>query len=265
MSARPSRVRLITAFAAGVTAWEALVHGSLLLNRSTPTLFGVRLASKVNLLQTIVPALASVALARYAFARVRPPLVFRIAARRVFRDADIPVSRILVRAERHYADLAPKLGMAVTASGRVNLRMAAYMLALYRAMRDEHVSEERATALLSHGLFRVMRQVWRAPDAIVGRLTRDHVRRARIRERIARRLYFRSPDWEMHEVSYPGRHAVDITRCVMRDFMVSEGATELCAEVVCAQDILMAEARGDRLIRTGTLARGADRCDFRFG
>lgn len=265
MSTPPSRFRLVTAFVAGITAWEAIVHASLLVNRSSPKLFGVRLVPQVNLVQTAVPALVSVTLARYAFARVRPPLLLRVAARRVLRAADIPLSRILQRAERHYAALAPKLAMAVTAGGRFNLRMAAYLLALYRAMRDEGVSEERAMALLSNGLFRVMRQVWRSPDAIVGRLTRDHVRRAKIRERVARRFYFRSPDWEMHEVTAPGRYGVDITRCVMRDLLVSEGAAEICDQVLCVQDIRMAEARGDRLVRGGTLARGDERCDFRFG
>lgn len=61
-----SRFRLITAFAAGVTAWEAIVHASLFLNGASPKLFGIRLVPRVNVVQAIVPAIASIALARYA-------------------------------------------------------------------------------------------------------------------------------------------------------------------------------------------------------
>ena len=69
MNALVSRLRLVLAFAAGITAWEAVVHGSLLLNRAAPKLFGLRLTPPVNVVQTIVPALASMTLARLAFAR----------------------------------------------------------------------------------------------------------------------------------------------------------------------------------------------------
>ena len=61
-------IRLLAAFGAGVTLWEAVVHGSLLANRQSPQVFGVKLVPGVNLVQTIVPAIASVALARLAFA-----------------------------------------------------------------------------------------------------------------------------------------------------------------------------------------------------
>lgn len=57
----------IAAFGAGVALWEAAVHCSLLLNRVQPTLFGIRLVSRLNFVQSVVPALTGVALLRFAF------------------------------------------------------------------------------------------------------------------------------------------------------------------------------------------------------
>lgn len=269
MDQRTSRLRLITAVAAGVTAWEALVHASLLLNRSTPTLFGFRLIPRLNLVQTIVPATASVLLARYAFGgRERPPFAFRLIARRSLEDdLGTSVRRVLAAADVQYERLAPKVAMAATAPGRLELRTSAYLLALYRAMRDEGIGDVRATALLQRALFRVMRQVWRVPEAIAAatgaRYPTD--RRAKLQVRLARALVFRQPDWAMHEVPPDGVYGIDVTRCVVRDFFVSENAAELCDAVYCRQDVLMAEARGVPFTRTRTLARGDALCDFRFG
>lgn len=264
--ARSSRLRLITAFAAGVTAWEAVVHASLFLNRSTPMLFGVRLIPRLNLVQTLLPAATSLALARYAFGgRDRPPLVFRLVARRLL-DGELGLVRpgVLESADHHYAKLAPKIAMAVTPGGRLEVATSAYLLALYRAMREAGISEDRAYGALSRGLFEVMRRAWWLPDAIVPGVL-SPVTRTKLQARIARALVFRDPDWSMSEVEWDGRYGLDVTRCVPRDFFASEGAERLCDAVMCRQDVLMADERGVRFTRTGTLARGEARCDFRYG
>ena len=263
---RSSRVRLIAAFAAGVTAWEALVHGSLLVNRSTPTLFGIRLIPRLNLVQTIVPAAASVVLARYALGgRDRPPRLFRLLARRLLAaDLGLVCAPVLESADRHYSTLAPKIAMAVTPGGRLEVATSAYLLSLYRAMRETGISEDRAYASLSRGLFEVMRRVWQVPDALVPAVL-SPVMRTKLQARMARALVFREPDWSMSEVEWDGRFGLDVTRCVPRDFFASEGAERLCDAVMCRQDTLMADERGVRFTRTGTLARGAARCDFRYG
>jgi len=62
-----SRWREVAKFAAGVTAWEAVVHGSLFLNEQTVELFGITLTPTLNLVQTIVPGLLAVGLAYWAW------------------------------------------------------------------------------------------------------------------------------------------------------------------------------------------------------
>lgn len=261
-------LRTIAAFGAGVATWEAIVHASLLLNRQTPRLFGIRLTPRVNFVQSVVPAIFAVAVARYAFAREdRPPLLFRWLARRVLagRLVEVPLESILDDADRHYATLVSGVAKAKTAAGRTNLRMAAYLVALSGALREIGISAEESHGVLADGVFAVMRRVWWAPDRLAELVhPRDRLARTRMRQRLGRRFYFRDPDWSMREVHANGGFGIDVERCVMRDFLAELGEQGLCRDVLCAQDLKMAELRGERLIRTSTLAEGALRCDFRF-
>ncbi len=58
-------------------------------------------------------------------------------------------------------------------------------------------------------------------------------------------------------------YGVDYLECAGCKFLVRQGATEL-AQYTCPGDILYSEAFGWGLMRTQTLAEGAERCDFRF-
>jgi hypothetical protein len=122
-------LKLLAAFGAGIAAWEAVVHASLLLNRQSPRLFGLRLAPRLNAVQSVVPAIAAVGLARFALAHDdRPPLAFRWIARRVLEErlVDVPLDAVVDDAERHWGALVAGVAKAKTPAGRLNLRMAAY-------------------------------------------------------------------------------------------------------------------------------------------
>jgi len=56
---------------------------------------------------------------------------------------------------------------------------------------------------------------------------------------------------------------VDYIECPIYKFMCEQGAGEF-APYICLSDILLSDAFGWGLMRTGTLAEGCDRCDFRF-
>lgn len=58
-------------------------------------------------------------------------------------------------------------------------------------------------------------------------------------------------------------YGVDYLECGGCKFLAEQGASEL-APYICPVDILYSEKLGWGLVRTRTLAEGADRCDFRF-
>lgn len=58
-------------------------------------------------------------------------------------------------------------------------------------------------------------------------------------------------------------YGVDYRECSSCKFLAKHGASEL-APYICPVDILYSETLGWGLMRTQTLAEGADHCDFRF-
>jgi hypothetical protein len=58
-------------------------------------------------------------------------------------------------------------------------------------------------------------------------------------------------------------YGVDYFECASCKFLAKQGAPEL-APFLCPVDILYSEALGWGLMRTTTLAEGAEKCDFRF-
>lgn len=60
----------VAKFAAGVTAWEAIVHLSFALGHMLPLkIMGITITKRLNTIQIIVPAISSVVLAYYAWFR----------------------------------------------------------------------------------------------------------------------------------------------------------------------------------------------------
>ena len=160
----------------------------------------------------------------------------------------------------------PPPALARTSPGRSNLTMAAYLIALRDAIAEIGVESAHVNERLAADLHRVMR-VGYAPLEVFAAAThpRDAMRRTRFRQRFAQRMLFKSPDWVMEDVpAARGCYGFDIRRCVLAEYMRSRGEAVFCEEVLCSQDRLMARSRGERLVRTKTIAGGADRCDFRF-
>ena len=82
---------------------------------------------------------------------------------------------------------------------------------------------------------------------------------------------------ESHQRQYPGDYVynfiegdgktfdygVDYLECASCKFLAQQGAAEI-APYLCPVDILYSQALGWGLMRTMTLAEGAEKCDFRF-
>lgn len=168
---------------------------------------------------------------------------------------------VVQRAEGAY--VRPPSGR--TATGRLNLEMGAYLLALRDGLNTSGYGETECNRLLADALFKVMRRFYRPLDALAFLLhPRNGLARTGLRQRFSRRVLFAPPDWAMEDVPNPSGYAFDVRRCLLADYMRSRGEEVFCQQVFCEQDLLMARGRGERFVRTMTIAGGGDRCDFRF-
>jgi ubiquinone biosynthesis protein len=142
--------------------------------------------------------------------------------------------------------------------------MARYTIALYYALSELNISAETIAALLAD----INYQLVRRPQMLLNRISasrfRDPLLRLRWKSQLARRFYYRSPDWVMKEVPVADGYGLDVQRCIIADYFQSLGLGKLCEQTICIQDFRLADRRGDCLIRTETIAGSAKRCDFRY-
>lgn len=197
--------------------------------------------------------------------RARPPNALRRAARQIISAelGGVVADTVVGLADETYPDAAGQIP-ATGRGARHLLRIGAYAAALHGALVDHGIEPDAANALVSDSVFTAIRP---ARDALVlvGRLRhRDRLRRALWTSSVARRFYYTAPDWVMKDVAFEGGFGMDVTRCVVAEFFESLGMSELCERVICHQDARDAAHRGIAFARSGTLAGGADRCDFRY-
>ena len=139
-------------------------------------------------------------------------------------------------------------------------------LALYRALRrDAGLDQEAALGLLDRTLHRVYER--RLASPVLRKVASGAFRLRVVRQGIMRAAEgLDEPEgFSMRRVSSPGTLlAFDVERCPLAEFFARHGAPEV-GPLICKLDDLVTDAlAGVTLERTGTIAAGASRCDFRY-
>jgi len=189
------------------------------------------------------------------------------AARIVLRDKFSPaeIEEIVERTQHHSGELAPDLPQEKTFGARTGLRMACFTIAFYRALQERGVGKEMAMRLVADANWEAFRRMI-APLLQIGAiLFRDPLRRVQWSFRLTRRFVYNPPGWIMEDVPVEDGFGFDVLRCPLADYFRSLGLGELGEGALCELDFRTAELEGIKLVRTGTLAGGAERCDFRWG
>lgn len=177
------------------------------------------------------------------------------------------VDTIVAKARQEYARLIPQLPHIGGKSNRLtqNLIGSAWFLAVYRAMRVQGRPTEEIGKL-----FLDMYEVWadRYPSWVLklqGWYTFTPLARWQRNRQAQLSQEKRYPgDWVYHTLPRNGYDlGVDYTECAICKFYQSQGAGELLP-YLCQLDYVLSERMGLGLVRTQTLAEGAERCDFRL-
>lgn len=194
----------------------------------------------------------------------RSPRLLRLLARRSLTGVlgSDGAAHVVLLADERYVPPPP---MARTPAGRTDIQLASYLLALRDALVETGRSPQAAADLLAEMVSTMMGRLQRPLDVLAAAVhPKDPFARTQFRENLARRVLYRPPDWVMTDVESPSCYAFDVQRCLYADYFAWRGEAGFCQRVLCDQDQRMAERRGQALVRAGTLAGGADRCDFRY-
>lgn len=144
------------------------------------------------------------------------------------------------------------------------MRLAFLTASLWRTLVRRGVGEDEATRLTCEIAWAVYRPMGWLPGA-AGGILRGGEARLRRATRLFRTFPFGPPAYVMQDrEAEPGVVAFDVLRCAAADAFRQQGLEGLCAETWCRLDFRLARDWGGALELTGTLAGGADRCDFRW-
>jgi hypothetical protein len=139
------------------------------------------------------------------------------------------------------------------------IRIAALELSVFRAMKKHGKSAGEAWELCHEAL----KARTEAMPKFIRRLIGWYLFTGFVKNR-ARKMSGRDlGGFTMEYVEQEGGWGVNYIRCAIHDFLKEQDAEDF-SPYVCLSDMTLSDAMGWGLKRTGTLADGCEKCDFRF-
>jgi hypothetical protein len=186
-----------------------------------------------------------------------------------FTRAD--VDGLLKRAWVDYAVRVQKLPHEPTIGSRMNVRLACFTMSFFNALLSIGINRRYAIELVADAAWKVYR-LWSTIALALGRLTPGKTtalafavsKHGGRQNDISLRFPFNAPGYLIKPVATASGTGFDVVSCPIANYFRSEGAIDLCTSSWCNLDYALAEMTHEKLIRTKTLVRGDDRCDFRL-
>jgi ubiquinone biosynthesis protein len=175
------------------------------------------------------------------------------------------VSDIMEETWDRYYRIEPSVEIQPTLGAVFTTHAAALMLAMHETLVRHGIAVEESHRLIYDIAWSVYRQMGEPPLLIGATFTRDPRKRLKLATDMFRNFPFGSPSYQWRDVpSSDGAVAFDCLKCPVAEFFASHNASELCVQTFCRLDFPLAQTWGGQLERTGTIASGAKRCDFRW-
>jgi hypothetical protein len=179
------------------------------------------------------------------------------------------VERIIQETQAEFQAMLPRLPYIGGKQNPLttNLVACSWFLALYRVLHPRGLSDDEIGDLV----YRVAEEWVNSTPGWMVRLQRLFIKTplprllfGRISRKSQQRKY--PGDFVVHFVPGDGRNfdfGIDFTGCAIHKFFQAEGVGHF-AKYMCRIDYLTTSYKGIELMRTGTIANGADKCDFRY-
>jgi ubiquinone biosynthesis protein len=177
----------------------------------------------------------------------------------------VPVSELLSEVWERYYELEPSVSIQPSLGAVFTTHLAAATLAMHETLLRHGISAAESHRLIYDIGWRIYVQMGEPPLLMASAFTRDPHKRLKLATDLFRAFPFGAPSYEWRDVlSGDGTIAFDCIKCPVAEFFGKHDASELCVQTFCQLDFPLAEKWGGLLLRTGTIASGAARCDFRW-
>jgi len=193
-----------------------------------------------------------------------PDTAFRRAAshrlQADFPDKSVQIWRSTRSWQSRLAPGRPRYGFSLN----LLMRYFEWNLSLYRALQEHGMSQAEAGEFVET----VAAEYYQPVPAAMFKLSRFRGARRETRVKwifgIMTRYFFSPPFVHRHLPSDTGV-AFDVTVCPVADYFKDQGVPpEVTAHAACNLDYCMAREFGIELVRSQTIANGAEYCDFRW-
>lgn len=188
-------------------------------------------------------------------------------ARAVLKKAGLgqTADGILQAAWDRYYELEPSIGIEQNLGAVFTTHLAAATLALHEVLMRHGNTAEEAHRLIYQIGWKFYCEMAEPPLLVASAFTRNHGKRLKLATSLFRAFPFGAPGYRWRDVASPdGAIAFDCLKCPVAEFFAKHEASELCVKTWCKLDFPLAEKWGGHLTRSGTIAGGAGRCDFRW-
>lgn len=162
----------------------------------------------------------------------------------------------------HYKKRIPKLP---TLGGTLMVNLAAMSAAFYEQLKKSGLSETKSTQLFYEIAWQVYKKMGKLTWFISGLSNNNSSDKLKRATQIFRYFPFNSPSYHWQDVSSDDHTiAFNCTKCPVAEYFKELGLAEFCENTWCALDFPLANLWEGELERTGSIAGGAELCDFRW-
>lgn len=166
---------------------------------------------------------------------------------------------------KRYKKLRPEVPATPTIGGSLMVHLAAMSTAFYQELKTRGENDETTTKLFYDIAWKVYQKMGKFSWSIAGRGTRKNHERLRKATDFFRKFPFNSPSYQWKDIATNDNTVgFDCFKCPVAEYFQSKGLSQFCAATWCALDFPLAEMWNAKLERTGSIAGGADKCDFRW-
>jgi hypothetical protein len=163
------------------------------------------------------------------------------------------------------------LPLEPTIESRMNVRLACFTMSFFNALLAIDTERGYAIELVADAAWRVYR-LWSTVALGLAYLTPGKTTslafavggRGDLQGEMPLRFPFNAPGYLIESVAADSGTAFDVVRCLFANYFRGQGAVYLCSASWCNLNYALAELTQEKLVRTKTLVRGDDRCDFRL-
>lgn len=176
--------------------------------------------------------------------------------------------RMLDAAWRRYGEGSAKLAPQPTLGSTMNVRLACFTFSFFEELLLDGAERAYAIELVADATWDIYRG-WARVALSAARLTPGKPTALGFAARddgkgtVSLRFPFNAPGYLVHAVPAERGTAFDVVHCPVAGYFRKQGAADLCTESWCNLDYSPSEIAGQKLVRTKTLVRGNDCCDFR--